>query len=147
MKKPRKTPGRSILALICMALALVFTAASVASRVDAVEHAFGQNTAHEHMLLSDIVTDDHGDHHDTHHARGSALDTAVGDNANFDHQIGSGHHHHHGDSPTGLLTAAGSSQTLLHAVSLRLAIQSDAPSRKVGSPGPDRPPRQLDIGV
>src|SRR3546814_1534187 len=52
-------------AMLCIALALVFAGASLASAVDRMQHGPGGSPAHEHMLFSDISLEDahDQDHH------------------------------------------------------------------------------------
>jgi hypothetical protein len=127
---------RQAVALLCVALLLVFGQAAVASNIAAVQHLVAGHHAHQHMLFADVTPD--FDHHDTDHDTGHDADR------DMDHHDGKGppgHHHHNGDlgSASVVLVAAGS-------VLVRDWQSADPPQRgrtliMVRRFLPERPPR------
>src|SRR3546814_3284601 len=65
MRVPTMISVNKFCAMLCIALALVFAGASLASAVDRMQHGPGGSPAHEHMLFSDISLEDahDQDHH------------------------------------------------------------------------------------
>ena len=136
MRFLRMPPVAKLCSTLCVALALVFAGTALASVVDRIQHAPGGSSAHEHLLFSEIATEDASDRasHEPDQGKESPSDLAGG-------------HHHHGDSGLGLaVTPAGD---------LRLAaLAGDNPGflpdrRPVGIrlPGPERPPRSSTISA
>lgn len=135
-----------MLAMLCVALAMVFAGASSASVVDDLQHETG--VAHEHgAQLSLVSVDDHaavdaGQAHE--HADDEAAGQEVGDVS--DPAPGAGHHHH-ADAPVG---APGGSVTV-EAAHLASAVSGAEPRetnpKGVRPGGLERPPRPLAILV
>src|SRR3546814_14926464 len=58
MRVPTMMSVNKFCAMLCIALALVFAGASLASAVDRMQHGPGGSPAHEHMPFSDISLED-----------------------------------------------------------------------------------------
>src|SRR3546814_20214366 len=88
-------------AMFCIALALVFAGASLASAVDRMQHGPGGSPAHEHMLFSDISLEDahDQDHHQPDQGGEDPSDRLAGG-------------HHPGDSGSGRRLPASAAATL-----------------------------------
>src|SRR3546814_6276053 len=88
-------------AMFCIALALVFAGASLASSVDRMQHGPGGSPAHEHMLFSDISLEDahDQDHHQPDQRGEDPSDRLAGG-------------HHHGDSGSALILLASADATV-----------------------------------
>src|SRR3546814_1697036 len=92
MRVPTMISVNKFCAMLCIALALVFAGASLASAVDRMQHGPGGSPAHEHMLFSDISLEDahDQDHHQPDQGGEDPSDRLAGG-------------HHHGDSGSGLI--------------------------------------------
>lgn len=121
---PVKTsaPFRKLCALVCVALALVFTGAGAATVIIDVQHMTGASGNHEQVLFSNISLDDRGQDsykHSGHH----------------------GGHHHHGDIAAGmpLLQPTGIATPI--ATGDRNPLMRDHLRISIALPQPERPPR------
>lgn len=114
---------KTVVAMFCIALALLYATASAASVLDQAQHQSQPAQHHQHGAFSDLSFDDH--HQD-------------GD-AETSHDPGSGHHHH-ADGPQGIL-GEHLGRSVGAGVTERLAILSDHLIASPGSPGPERPPK------
>jgi hypothetical protein len=122
--KRRQLSVRTLLAMLGMALSLVYAGSAMASAVNLAEHSLGGAHASTHLPFSSIASDnhEHGDHPDD-----AAPDAS----------------HNHADAPAGVVTAT----VQLSSVSIGLApLRSLEP--KVRMPraeirGPDRPPKAV----
>ncbi|MBR7620007.1 hypothetical protein JKL49_11470 [Phenylobacterium sp. 20VBR1] len=120
---------KTLVAMFCIALSLLYATASAASVLDQVQHQSQPAQHHQHGAFSDLSFDDH--HQD-------------GD-SEASHDPDSGHHHH-ADGPQGIIgedagRSVGASSTE------RRAILSDQLIVSPGSPGPERPPKGLTFSV
>ena len=122
MKTADQLPFRKLCALLCVALALVFTGAGAASVINDVQHMTGTPGNHEHVLFSNIAMDDRDHHSDQHSGH-------------------AGGHHHHGDIATGmpLLLPTGIAASI--ATGDRNPLMRDHLRPSIRMPQPDRPPR------
>ncbi|MDO8802096.1 hypothetical protein [Phenylobacterium sp.] len=129
MIRPLPLPFKTVIAMCCIALSLVYASASAASVLDRLQHQSQPAQHHEHGAFSDLSFDDH-------HQDGDAERI---------HDLGDGHHHH-ADGPQGILgenpgRSVGASSTE------RLAFLSDHLIASRGLPGPERPPKHLTSSV
>jgi hypothetical protein len=127
---------RTTIAMLCIALSVVFTGASAADVIDKIQHQEPSAHHHEHMAFSDVALDDH--HQDGGHGDDGGLVDVQDDSATTDNHPGAGHHH--ADGPSGVLVAndfLGAGPPLR----TRLRAGSDDRVRSPGSPGPERPPK------
>src|SRR3546814_3278542 len=101
MRVPTMISVNKFCAMLCIALALVFAGASLASAVDRMQHGPGGSPAHEHMLFSDISLEDahDQDHHQPDQGGEDPSDRLAGG-------------HHHGDSGSGLIILASADATV-----------------------------------
>jgi hypothetical protein len=127
-------PGlRTVLAMLCVALSVVFAGASAASVIDGVQHA--AHLPHQHGLhLAFSVSDT--DHHADHHDDGDHHDD---DGAPGDHQPGAGHHH--ADAPVGTLSADVETGAAVVLAELTLRTEGVASAKGVRPGGLERPPK------
>src|SRR3546814_11485033 len=95
MRVPTMISVNKFCAMLCIALALVFAGASLASAVDRMQHGPGGSPAHEPMLFSDISLEDahDQDHHQPDQGGEDPSDRPAGG-------------HHYGDSGSGLIILA-----------------------------------------
>lgn len=131
-----------MLAMLCVALAMVFAAASATSVVDHAQHEMG--VVHEHgVSLSFVSVDDCAIDAAAHvHADDEADGQGPGDAS--DATPGAGHHHH-ADAPVG---APGGSVTVeaAHLASATSGAEpGEANPKGVRPGGLERPPRPLAI--
>ena len=118
---------------LCVALTVAFVQASAASVVNAVQHHSDTVAEHGHIVFSAVVVD-----HDHHQGKdGLHPGVASDDGVDQDARVA---HHHHSDSPTAGLVSVPCVTTALAAGGERLLLGPNAMVRKVGSPGPERPP-------
>ncbi|MFZ3005272.1 MAG: hypothetical protein WA047_03795, partial [Phenylobacterium sp.] len=110
---------KTLVAMCCIALSLVYASASAASVLDRVQHQSQPAQHHQHGAFSDLSFDDH--HQD-------------GD-AETSHDPGSGHHHH-ADGPQGIL-GEGLGRVVGSSLTERRAIRSDHLTASRGLPGPE----------
>src|SRR3546814_18950475 len=104
-------------AMFCIALALVFAGASLASAVDRMQHGPGGSPAHEHMLFSDISLEDahDQDHHQPDQGGEDPSDRLAGG-------------HHHGDSGSGLHILASAAATVAEPLDRKSDVQGKSVS-------------------
>lgn len=122
MKTFDSLPLRRFCALLCVALALVFTGAGAASVINGVQHMTGAPHSHEHVLFSNISLDDRDHHSDQH----------------------SGHpggHHHHGDIATGMPLSVPTGIATAIATGDRNPLPRDHVRISIRLSLPERPPR------
>lgn len=114
-------------AMLCVALSLVFAGASAASAVDQVEHQGEAASHHGHLAFSDIHFE--ADHHDVEDADAASDDAGSGPQ-----------HHHHGD---GLVGQPAVSATLASPApsAVLLLVQRDDLAASLGTQGLERPPK------
>ena len=117
---------KTVVTMFCIALALLYATASAASVLDRVQHQSQPAQHHQHGAFSDLSFDDH--HQD-------------GD-AEAGHDPGSSHHHH-ADGPQGIVGEDQRRSGVGASAGERLAILSDHLIASRGSPGPERPPKDL----
>lgn len=122
---------QALVAMLCVALAVVFVGASAASVTDDVQHA--AQIEHEHGFRLTLSVDGHGEpDHQTHHQRGGDPDAP-------DHQPDAGHHH--SDAPVGALAGVLNSAPLVMAALLEAAAIQAASPKGVRPGGLERPPK------
>lgn len=128
---------KAVVAMLCVAMALVSVGAGVSSVVNIVQHAHDAVGDHDHHGLGDVVFDD------SDHAGGS-LEHAGADTA--DHAPLTGHHHH-ADGPSGLLALGQEVRGADLSARLKTVLVSDRPTPTSSQSGPDRPPKVDAISV
>lgn len=123
-------------AMLCIALLLVFSFASLSSAVDEVQHAPGVSVGHEHVFLSDLSLAQGHEH--TPHA------PTPDDAGPTDHLSG---HHHHGDSGSSLiLLGSYSAGEFAWAAAMHgMEPERRAPGQRVA--GPERPPKPSSLST
>lgn len=136
MRAPTMIPVNKICAMLCIALALVFAGASLASAVDRVQHGPGGSPAHEHMLFSDISLEDthDQDHHQPDQGGEDPSDRLAGG-------------HHHGDSGSGLIIPASADATVAALLDEAHGLAPDRPALGFRIQGPERPPKPSTISA
>lgn len=115
----------ALVAMLCVALSLVFAGASAASVLDRYQH--NGHVAHEHGLRLALTADP--DHHDHHADHGREIPDDKADAG--DHQPGATHHHH-SDAPTGVIATVA-------AAAVTLAVATDLPPLEATNRGGIRP--------
>ncbi len=121
MKTAGQLSFRKLCALLCVALALVFTGAGAAAVINDVQHMTGTPGNHEHVMFSNISLDDRDHHSDQHSGH-------------------AGGHHHHGDIATGMLLLPTGIATPIVSGD-RNPLMRDHQRQGIRLPQPDRPPR------
>lgn len=123
-------------AMLCIALVLVFSFASLSSAIDKVQHASGVSVAHEHVFLSDLSLAQ--DHEQAHHS------STPDDAGPTDHLAG---HHHHGDSGSSLILLGfySAGEFAWSGTTHRMETERRAPGQRV--PGPERPPKPSSLST
>jgi hypothetical protein len=135
MRVSTMIPVNKICAMLCIALALVFAGASLASAVDRMQHGPGGSPTHEHMLFSDISLEDaHEDHHQPDQGNEDPTDRLAGS-------------HHHGDSGSGLIILASADATVAALVDEAHGLAPDRPVLGFRIQGPERPPKPSTISA
>ena len=135
MRVSTMIPVNKICAMLCIALALVFAGASLASAVDRMQHGPGGSPTHEHLLFSDISLEDaHEDHHQPDQGDGDPSDRLAGG-------------HHHGDSGSGLIILASADATVAALLDEAHGLAPDRPAFGFRIQGPERPPKPSTISA
>ena len=129
---------KTVIAMFCIALALLYATASAASVVDRVQHQGQSAHHHQHGALSDLSFDDH--HQDGDHGQPAATDLAG------DPDAGTGHHHH-ADGPQGIVGLTQAYGVVRGGAGARLAAATDDLIAGPAYPGPERPPKARMIGI
>ena len=122
MMVKKSHPFRTLCALLCVALALVFTGAGAATVIIDVQHMTGASGNHEQVLFSNISLDDLGQDSTRH----------------------SGHpggHHHHGDIATGMPLVLPTGIAMPIVTGDRNPLTRDHLRISIRLPQPERPPR------
>ena len=116
--------------MLCIALTLLFSFASLSNAVDEAQHAPRVSVAHEHVFLSGLSLAQ--DHEHAHHSPTPA------DAGQSDHLAG---HHHHGDGGSSLILLGSyfASEFAWATTMHRKEPERRAPGQRV--PGPERPPK------
>lgn len=123
--------------MLCIALTLVFAAASLSANINAIQHISGDTGYHQHTMLSSAsaVHDHVDDHHDA-----SPDEESRSDNVH-------GNHHHHGDSGSSALAHLQDADTDVVAITepQLLAQDNQVPGSHIL--GLERPPKQLTLNA
>ena len=127
--------------LLCVALALVFGAASASSAVDRIQHPSDSPMQHAHLLLGDVSVDTH-DHQDAEHSD-SADDQD--DGAPSDGRPGPGHHH--ADAGPGVVIFASGTAHLRDLGGDSHGFGPDRVAPGLSIRGPERPPKGITTSV
>ncbi|MBN9534366.1 MAG: hypothetical protein J0I26_12970 [Alphaproteobacteria bacterium] len=127
-------------ATFCIALVLVFTAASVSNTVNGFQHRLGGPIHHGHLIFSNIVFDTADQHAAGHNMASSQSDQTP------DHEPETGHHHH-GEAGSGpVLFQTGALEPLACAGG-KLSLAADRLVSEHCVLGPERPPKAITISV
>jgi hypothetical protein len=128
---------RRLVAMLCVALALVFAGQALSSAVDAIQHAAGAPDQHEHLIFSEFSME--SGHADEHVMPGYSSD--YGDNGPVDHLPGG--HHHHGDNGSGMIVAGFVSTAMVSHLRDRHDMAPERQTHGITMHGPERPPKSL----
>src|SRR3546814_18670172 len=130
MRVPTMISVNKFCAMLCIALALVFAGASLASAVDRMQHGPGGSPAHEHMLFSDISLEDahDQDHHQPDQGGEDPSDRLAGG-------------HHHGDRGSGLIILASAPATVAALLAADPGLVTERPAHRFRNQRPGRPPK------
>lgn len=132
------TPFGRICVALCLALTLLFAAASAANAVNRLQHLTNGSAEHHHLPLADISVDEDGDHHP---------DMGDPDNdMSRDHQPGTGHHHH-GDNGSSLAIFGDARPLTFAPGSVLHPVRADRSMLGLAVRGPERPPRPAIFSV
>lgn len=122
-----------LIAMLCIAIILLFAGMSMSSAMDRVQHAPSAPIEHEHMLFGDLSLE--LDHADDHH--GSQPDDSNDDPAG---QLAGGHHHH-ADGASGMIVPNQTQATMLSLAADMRAFETQRQSLGIKARGPERPPK------
>jgi hypothetical protein len=129
-----RKPFEAIVAILCVALSLVFAGAGASHIVDRAQHAAEIPGHHDHLAFSDVAYDDHRAGHS------SAVNLDV---QNADHDAGPAHHHH-GDSHSGCLPATDDCHGGTRLAAVQLAAELESLASGTRPSGLERPPKRID---
>ena len=128
-----------LVAILCIALALVFAGTVASGVVNQVQHAGGPAQVHHHTALAQAAAID--DHHADHRDDGGHDDSRDGLGGDAPG------HHHHADAGQGIAVLAAATAERLMAVASKQPLATDRSPARAASYGPERPPRTIGIDV